>query len=362
MKSFLSPISEIIDDLSKGKMVVIVDDENRENEGDLIFCGSFVSSDKINFMAKYARGLICLALDKKKFNKLKLKLMTDSNQSKHRTAFTVSIEARKGVTTGISAKDRAHTIKVAVSPKAKPSDLVSPGHIFPLLASDGGVLVRAGHTEAAVDLSGLATSDQHPYGVICEIMNDDGTMARRDDLFKFAEKHSLKIGTIADLIQYRAIKEKSVSKEYEREVNIYDTTFTLSAWRDSIFNDIHLAFVKGSLSKKSVPLVRVQAVNLIHDLLELDEFGSRLSFKDAINKIGKEEEGVLLLIGSSDSPDTIINHLRGTKDKWIPDTRTAGIGSQILNELGLKQIRLLAAPLKYPSLSGFDIDVIGYER
>jgi 3,4-dihydroxy 2-butanone 4-phosphate synthase/GTP cyclohydrolase II len=172
MKSFLSPISEIIDDLSKGKMVVIVDDENRENEGDLIFCGSFVSSDKINFMAKYARGLICLALDKKKFNKLKLKLMTDSNQSKHRTAFTVSIEARKGVTTGISAKDRAHTIKVAVSPKAKPSDLVSPGHIFPLLASDGGVLVRAGHTEAAVDLSGLATSDLHPYGVICEIRND----------------------------------------------------------------------------------------------------------------------------------------------------------------------------------------------
>ena len=187
-------------------------------------------------------------------------------------------------------------------------------------------------------------------------------MARRDDLFKFAEKHSLKIGTIADLIQYRAIKEKSVSKEYEREVNINDASFTLSAWRDSIFNDIHLAFVKGNLSKKSVPLVRVQAVNLIHDLLELDEFGSRLSFKDAINKIGKEEEGVLLLIGSSDSPDTIVNHLRGTKDKWIPDTRTAGIGSQILNELGLKKIRLLAAPLKYPSLSGFDIDVVGYER
>ena len=207
MKSFLSPIKEIIEELSVGRMVVIVDDENRENEGDLIFCGSFVSSEKINFMAKYARGLICLALDKKRFKKLNLKLMTDSNQSKHRTAFTVSIEAKKGVTTGISAKDRAQTIKVAVSPTSKPADLVSPGHIFPLLANDGGVLVRAGHTEAAVDLAGLATSNNYPYGVICEIMNDDGTMARFDDLVKFCKKHKLKMSSIKDLIEYKVKKD-----------------------------------------------------------------------------------------------------------------------------------------------------------
>ena len=193
MKTFLSPINEIIKDLSAGKMVVIVDDEKRENEGDLLFCASSVTAEKINFMAKFARGLICLALDKKRFNKMDLKLMTDANKSRHRTAFTVSIEAKKGVTTGISAKDRAQTIKVAVSPLSKPNDLVSPGHIFPLLANDGGVLVRAGHTEAAVDLAKMATSEKSPYGVICEIMNDDGTMARLDDLVSFCKKHNLKM-------------------------------------------------------------------------------------------------------------------------------------------------------------------------
>jgi len=353
-------IEEIIDDISKGKIVILLDDEDRENEGDLVCAAELVTPEIINFMASHGKGLICMPLSGEKCDQLNLPMMTNFNRASHGTGFTVSIEAASGISTGISAADRSHTILTAASNNAKSSDIVQPGHVFPLRAMDGGVLSRAGHTEAATDLSLLA--GLQPSGVICEIMNDDGTMARRDDLFKFAEKHSLKIGTIADLIQYRAIKEKSVIKEYEREVNIYDASFTLSAWRDSIFNDIHLAFVKGNLSKKSVPLVRVQAVNLIHDLLELDEFGSRLSFKDAINKIGKEEEGVLLLIGSNDSPDTIINHLRGTKDKWIPDTRTAGIGSQILNELGLKQIRLLAAPLKYPSLSGFDIDVVGYER
>ena len=211
MKSFLSPIEEIVTDLSQGKMVVIVDDEKRENEGDLIFCASSVSAEKINFMAKFARGLICLALDKKRFKKMKLKLMTDSNKSRHRTAFTVSIEAKKGVTTGISAQDRSQTIKVAVSSHSKPSDLVSPGHIFPLLANDGGVLVRAGHTEAAVDLARMATNQKSPYGVICEIMNDDGSMARRDDLVKFAQKFGLAFQIRDDILDVIG-EEKDIGK------------------------------------------------------------------------------------------------------------------------------------------------------
>jgi len=218
MKSFLSPIEEIVTDLSQGKMVVIVDDEKRENEGDLIFCASSVSAEKINFMAKFARGLICLALDKKRFKKMKLKLMTDSNKSRHRTAFTVSIEAKKGVTTGISAQDRSQTIKVAVSSKSKPSDLVSPGHIFPLLANDGGVLVRAGHTEAAVDLARMATNQKSPYGVICEIMNDDGTMARLKDLIKFCEKHKLKMPYIVVVVDEMSDLMLVSGKEIENYV------------------------------------------------------------------------------------------------------------------------------------------------
>ena len=203
MKTSFSSISQIIKDLSKGKMVVIVDDEKRENEGDLVFSATHVSPQKINFMAKYARGLICLALDKKRFQKLNLKLMTDDNHSSHSAAFTVSIAAKKGVTTGISSKDRSQTIKVAVSPKSKANDLVSPGHIFPLLAKDGGVLERAGHTEAAVDLSRLANGDSSPFGVICEIMNDDGSMARFNDLKQFCKKHKLKMSSIKDLIEYK---------------------------------------------------------------------------------------------------------------------------------------------------------------
>ena len=223
MKTNLSPVSEIINDLSDGRMVVIVDDEQRENEGDLIFCASHVSSQKINFMAKHARGLICLALDKKRFKKLDLKLMTENNLSRHRTAFTVSIEAKRGVTTGISAKDRAHTIRIAVSPKTSSSDLVSPGHIFPLLAKDGGVLERAGHTEAAVDLSRLAIGDLSPYGVICEIMNDDGSMARYNDLVKFCKRHNLKMSSIKDLIEYKLKKDKFVSEAMDVYNNVRET-------------------------------------------------------------------------------------------------------------------------------------------
>jgi 3,4-dihydroxy 2-butanone 4-phosphate synthase/GTP cyclohydrolase II len=193
-------------------------------------------------------------------------------------------------------------------------------------------------------------------------MNDDGTMARRDDLMLFAKKHDLKIGTIADLIQYRAVKEKSITKEYEREVHVRGNKLTLTAWKDSIFGNLHLSFIKGNLSEEEAPIVRVHAPNLIHDLVGIDEFGSRLSFQDAIDRVCKEEVGVLLLIGNQETPDELIGHLQGSEKKWVPDTRVSGVGSQILRELGLKKIRLLAAPLKYPSLSGFDLEVVGFVK
>ena len=359
MKSFLSPISEIIDDLSKGKMVVIVDDENRENEGDLIFCGSFVSSDKINFMAKYARGLICLALDKKKFNKLKLKLMTDSNQSKHRTAFTVSIEARKGVTTGISAKDRAHTIKVAVSPKAKPSDLVSPGHIFPLLASDGGVLVRAGHTEAAVDLSGLATSDQHPYGVICEIMNDDGTMATFNDLLKFCKKHKLKMSSIKDLIEYKVKKEKLVKCVRTEDLKLSDKKkFKMFIYKNIVDNTEHIALVKGKITKEKDILVRMHSLNIFSDLLNPKNH----NLEKAIDIISKNENGILVIIRNpkkelqvKDDKTKIINNNKILKEY--------GIGAQILIDLGAKKIKLLTSSSKnIVGIDGFGLEINGTKK
>ncbi|MDA8981771.1 3,4-dihydroxy-2-butanone-4-phosphate synthase [Gammaproteobacteria bacterium] len=353
-------VEELITDIQNGKMVILLDDEDRENEGDLVCASQLVTPEIINFMISKAKGLVCLTLNSKKCDELNLPMMTDSNKANHGTAFTVSIEAASGITTGISAADRSHTIRTAVAEESNQNDIVQPGHIFPLKAMDGGVLNRAGHTEAACDLSRLAGLE--PSGVICEIMNDDGTMARRDDLMLFAAKHDLKIGTIADLIQYRAVKEKSITKEYEREVHVRGNKLTLTAWKDTIFGKLHLAFTKGNLSSEEAPIVRVHAPNLIHDLVGIDEFGSRLSFQDAIDRVCKEEVGVLLLIGNQENPDELIGHLQGSEKKWVPDTRVSGVGSQILRELGLKKIRLLAAPLKYPSLSGFDIEIVGFVK
>jgi 3,4-dihydroxy 2-butanone 4-phosphate synthase/GTP cyclohydrolase II len=353
-------VEELIKDIADGKMVILLDDEDRENEGDLVCAAELVSPDIVNFMASKGKGLICLTLTSNKCSHLDLPMMTEKNKANHGTAFTVSIEAASGITTGISAADRSHTIKTAVAKNSKPNDIVQPGHIFPLKAMDGGVLNRAGHTEAACDLSKLAGLE--PAGVICEIMNDDGTMARRDDLMQFAKEHKLKIGSIADLIQYRAVKEKSVKKEYERTVEIRGNTFNLTAWRDSIFNNLHISFARGDIHNSKAPLVRVHAPNLVHDLIGINEFGSRLSFEDAIDRIAKEDSAILLLIGNQESPDQLLGNLKGSKEKWVPDTRVSGVGSQILRELGLSKIRLLAAPLKYPSLSGFDLEVIGFEK
>ena len=356
MKSFLSPISDIITDLSNGKMVVIVDDENRENEGDLMFCGSFVSSEKINFMAKYARGLICLALDKKRFKKLKLKLMTESNKSKHRTAFTVSIEAKKGVTTGISAKDRAQTIKVAVSPKSKPSDLVSPGHIFPLLASDGGVLVRAGHTEAAVDLSGLSTANQYPYGVICEIMNDDGTMARFDDLVKFCQKHKLKMSSIKDLIEYRIKKQSFVKCIRVENLDLgEEKKFKMFIYKNTIDNTEHIALMKGKVIKGKDILVRMHSLNIFSDLLN----AKNDDLKKAIDIISKNDNGIIVIVRNP-KKELLIKKEKPSEKKILKEY---GIGAQILIDLGVNKIKLLTSSSKnIVGIDGFGLEINGTQK
>ncbi|MBS91976.1 MAG: 3,4-dihydroxy-2-butanone-4-phosphate synthase [Rickettsiales bacterium] len=358
MKSSLSSIPEIIKDLSKGKMVVIVDDENRENEGDLMFCASFVSPEKINFMAKYARGLICLALDKKRFKKLNLKLMTETNQSRHRTAFTVSIEAKKGVTTGISAKDRAHTIGVAVSSRSKSNDLISPGHIFPLLASDGGVLVRAGHTEAAVDLSRLSSSNSHPYGVICEIMNDDGTMARFQDLVKFCKKHKLKMCSIKDLIEYKVKKEKLVKCIRSDELLIDKSKkFKMYVYQNIIDGTEHLALVKGNISEKKNTLVRMHSLNILSDILD----NKNKDLEKAIEIISKLDHGVIVLIRNPRKE--LLRKEKKTSRLKKSILKEYGIGAQILVDLGVKKITLLASSSKnIVGIDGFGIEINGTKR
>ena len=358
MKSFLSPISEIIRDLAEGKMVVIVDDEKRENEGDLIFCASHVSPQKINFMAKHARGLICLALDKNRFEKLDLKLMTDNNLSRHRTAFTVSIESKKGVTTGISAKDRAQTVKVAASPKSKSSDIVSPGHIFPLLAKDGGVLERAGHTEAAVDLSRLANKGSVPYGVICEIMNDDGSMARFNDLVKFCRKHKLKMSSIKDLIEYKLKKDKFIERVKNDELLLKGYgSFKMFVYRNVIDGTEHLALVKGKIQKNKNTLVRMHSLNLIYDLLDNNE----KDLEKSIEIISKNNSGIIVIIRN---PDKELKkkdaHKNNNKNKILKEY---GVGAQILIDLGVKKIILLANSSKnIVGIDGFGLEINGTKK
>ena len=357
MKSFLSPITDIIKDLSKGKMVVVVDDEQRENEGDLIFCASHVSAEKINFMAKHARGLICLALDKKRFQKLNLKLMTDNNLSRHRTAFTVSIEAKKGVTTGISAKDRAHTVKIAVSPKTSSSDIVSPGHIFPLIAKEGGVLERAGHTEAAVDLSRLANGHESPYGVICEIMNDDGSMARFNDLIKFCKRHKLKMSSIKDLIEYKLKKDKFVRGIKLETLNLPKYgQFKMFTYRNLIDGTEHLALVKGKIIKNKNILVRMHSLNIISDLFDLE---SR-DLEKSIQIICKNNCGIIVIIRNPEKE--IIKRDNNAKNKG-KILKEYGIGAQILIDLGVKKLTLLTKSSKnIVGIDGFGLEINGTKK
>ena len=347
---------EIIDDIADGKLVILVDDEDRENEGDLVCAAELVTPEIINFMATKGRGLICLPLSSEKCDQLNLPMMTNHNRAKHTTAFTVSIEAKKGVTTGISAQDRSQTIKVAVSSHSKPSDLVSPGHIFPLLANDGGVLVRAGHTEAAVDLARMATNQKSPYGVICEIMNDDGTMARLKDLVKFCKKHKLKMSSIKDLIEYKVKKEKLVKCVRTENSKIkYLKDFKTFIYKNILDGTEHLALVKGKVSSTKNILVRMHSLNIYSDLLDpKNEILSK-----SIDIISKEENGIIVIIRNPKKE--LLDKDFHVKRKSI--LKEYGIGAQILTDLGAKKITLLTTSTKkIIGVDGFGLDINGKKK
>ena len=356
----LNSIQEIISDISEGKMVVLMDDEDRENEGDLILAAEKVSPEAINFMATHARGLICLALNDERCKRLGLEQMVKNNGTELGTAFTGSIEAASGVTTGISAADRSTTIQAAVKKDAVAEDIVQPGHVFPIKAQNGGVLTRAGHTEAGTDLALLAGFD--PSAVIVEIMNDDGTMARKGDLEKFAQKHGLKIGTIADLIHYRNTSERSINLVDKTKIESEEGEFELFAYEDTISGNIHIALVKGKINSEQDVMVRVQQNNTLQDVIGINQFGSRLSFSQAMKKINKEGNGVLLLLSHQETSQELLSNvsfLKGekkTNESDGPDSRIVGVGAQILKDLGVKKIRLLGASAKYP-LTGFDLEI-----
>ena len=356
----VSSVQEIIADIKAGKMVVLVDEEDRENEGDLVMAAEFVTPDAINFMAKYGRGLVCLTLTDARCKQLGLRQMVSDNQTPHGTAFTVSIEAAEGVTTGISAADRAVTIQAAVAKDAKPTDIIQPGHIFPLRAQPGGVLVRAGHTEAGCDLSALAGVE--PASVICEILKDDGTMARLPDLIEFAREHELKIGTIADLIHYRSKTETLVERAAQRKVETIYGEFDLIVYRDKTSGETHLAMVKGVIMPEAETLVRVHEPLSVIDFL--DDAGSAHSWNvhQAMKTIADAPCGVMLLFRRPESSDALLARLEHSTHKPSSkvDLRDYGIGAQMLKDLNVRKMRLLAAPRKMPSLEGFDLEVTGY--
>ena len=364
----LNSIEEIIADIQQGKMVILMDDEDRENEGDLIMAAEKTRAEDINFMARYGRGLICLTLNHERCEQLQLPLMVSANKTPNGTNFTVSIEAAKGVTTGISAADRAVTIQAAVAHDAKPSDLVQPGHIFPLMAQPGGVLRRAGHTEAGCDLARLAGLE--PATVIVEILNEDGTMARRPDLEIFAEQHNLKIGTIADLIHFRLKHEKTVERISSCRWPTEFGEFQLTAYQDSIDNVLHFALVKGQINSDEPVLVRVHIRNTLCDLTTStrDECGWPL--RDALKRVAEEGCGVVALLQSKEEPSALINRIRHCcrqdEGEDLPaqpsshDLRTHGLGAQILADLGVRKMRVLSAPKKMHALSGFGLEVVDY--
>ena len=366
----LNAVEELIEDIRQGKMVILMDDEDRENEGDLVMAAPMVRPEDINFMATNARGLICLPLSEERCEQLKLGLMVadDTNSSSHGTPFTLSIEAAKGVTTGISAADRARTVQAAVASNARPQDIVQPGHIFPLKAQPGGVLSRAGHTEAGCDLARLAGFE--PAAVIVEIMNEDGTMARRDDLEKFAQKHDLKIGTIADLIHYRLVTEKTTQCISERVVNTHYGEFTLKTYLDHARDEKHFALVMGDVSGGDAPLVRVHVNRSARDLLAIEprEGFQSWSTHTALEAIAKEGRGALVLLyypESAEDIDKSIDHMLNIKTKKTPPANEVvylqiGTGSQILMDLGVSKMRLLSAPFKFSGISGFDLEVEEY--
>ena len=352
-----SKIEDIIKDAKKGKMFILVDDEKRENEGDLVVPAQNINSEKINFMAKYGRGLICLALSGKRIEELNLPLMPQHNAARRNTAFTISIEAKKGISTGISAKDRAKTIQVAINKKTNSKDISTPGHIFPLRAQDGGVLVRAGHTEAAVDIATL--SNLNPSGVICEIMNDDGTMARRDDLFKFSKEHKLRIGTISDLISYRRKKEKIIERTLKTKIkSLYGGEFDLIVYKNKIVPAEHIALVKGKINPKKPVLVRVHALNFLTDILGTSLFIDN-QIKKSMQMISKKRNGVIVIIREPRSWTLSQRIKSNADDKKNLQLRDYGVGAQILIDLGIKNMILISNSKKtIVGLEGYGLKVV----
>jgi len=363
----ISSVQEIVAEMRAGRMVILVDEEDRENEGDLVLAADFVTPEAINFMAKYGRGLICLTLTAERCEQLNLPMMATRNGTSFGTNFTVSIEAAEGVTTGISAADRARTIQVAVAKNAKPADIVQPGHIFPLKAQKGGVLMRAGHTEAGCDLAELAGLT--PASVICEIMKDDGTMARLPDLIEFAREHNLKIGTIADLIHYRSRNESIVERVAERTMHTAHGEFRAIAYRDKPSGGAHLALVHGDVKPELETLVRVHQPVSILDLLETRATTHSWNTAAAMSAVKGAERGVIVLLNCEESAEDMFAQFQALDNPDARpqprgsrmDLRTYGIGAQILRDLQVGKMKLLANPRKMPSMTGFDLEVTGYQ-
>ena len=360
----ISPVEDIVADMRAGRMVILVDEEDRENDGDLVLAADHVSAEAINFMARYGRGLICLTLTRERCEMLQLPPMATRNGAKHNTAFTVSIEAAVGVTTGISAADRARTVQAAVAKDAKVSDLVQPGHIFPLQAVDGGVLMRAGHTEAGCDLAGMAGC--LPAAVICEIMKDDGTMARLPDLQVFAAEHGLKIGTIAGLIEHRSRHESLIEKIGTRTIQTAFGEFTAHAFKDKPSQGLHLALVKGQWASDDTVAVRVHEPLSVLDVLETDRSMHSWSLDQSLAHLAKEGRGVAVLLNCGESAAQLLAQFDGTArpsqapERGRMDLRTYGVGAQILRECGVHKMNLMGHPRRMPSMTGYCLEITGY--
>jgi 3,4-dihydroxy 2-butanone 4-phosphate synthase/GTP cyclohydrolase II len=361
----ISPVQEIVAEIRAGRMVILVDEEDRENEGDLVLAADHVTPEAVNFMARFGRGLICLTLTRERCERLMLPPMVARNGTKMGTAFTVSIEAAEGVTTGISAADRARTVQAAVARDAQPSDLVQPGHIFPLQAVDGGVLMRAGHTEAGCDLAGMAGLT--PAAVICEIMKDDGTMARLPDLQLFAAEHGLKIGTIADLIEHRSRHESLVEKIGQRPLATTWGEFMAHAWRDKPSQGVHLALVRGTWAPDDVVPVRVHEPLSVLDALEVHRSMHSWSLDASLQHIASEGRGVAVLLNCGESAQQLLAQFEGTaRSAQAPerggrmDLRTYGVGAQILRDCGVHRMNLMGQPRRMPSMAGYGLEIAGY--
>ena len=363
----LNTIPELIEDIQAGRMIVLVDDEDRENEGDLVMAASMVRPEDINFMAHNGRGLICMPITRERCEQLNLLLMVNRNEARFATNFTVSIEAAEGITTGISAYDRAHTIRTAARPDAGAANISQPGHVFPIMAQPGGVLTRAGHTEAGVDLAML--SGLEPAAVLVEILNEDGTMARRPQLEAFAQKHDLKIGTIADLIRYRLETERSVECLSSSDVETDFGPFKLLTYQDSINDELHLALLKGEVDPAEPMLVRVHVQNPLSDVLSIQREDFGLPLRLAMAEIARQGKGLVLVLGGHEDNESLLRRikkqpeqsmLRGGDNRQSSELRTYGIGAQIIVDIGIRKMRVLSAPKRMTGLAGFGLEVVEY--